>query len=333
MVDRYHQQKFLAMALIVVLGIFLFSAFFRFINVFVIGLIIFTVFKPLYDRVEKRMGDNASATFIIVLSFLVVVIPGIIIGSFAIDEIIKINKKTADIYFLLEDDIEALDEKFPEMQVKDRFLQMIEKINDFISGLIKPIVQNTANLLVTLVLMYFFLFFLLTNTKEWRRGMYEIIPFSKENSKKFLLEFDKVTYSTIVGSGLIGLVQGSLITISFLLTGVSGPYIWGIIAIILSFIPLIGVSLVWVPVSIFFFLTGQIGVGIAFTLFHLIITSNIDTVLRTMINRKIANIHPLTSVFGVFFGLSFFGLIGIILGPLLISYFFLLISLYKEEYM
>ena len=99
-----------------------------------------------------------------------------------------------------------------------------------------------------------------------------------------------------------------------------------------TIIPVVGTALVWVPLVIYLFLTGEWGNAIGLLAYSLIIITNIDNLIRFVLQKKIADTHPLITIFGVIIGLSLFGFMGIIFGPLLISVFILCVDIFKKEY-
>jgi predicted PurR-regulated permease PerM len=144
-------------------------------------------------------------------------------------------------------------------------------------------------------------------------------------------ECKRVTYATIVATGLIALIQGILITLAFLVFDIQGAFFWGFITAFLSFLPVVGPTLIWLPGSVFLFIQHRIGAGIALMVWGILLT-NIENFLRPMLQKRVGKIHPLISLIGVFIGIPLFGLLGIVIGPLLLSYFLLIIRMVREEY-
>jgi len=134
-----------------------------------------------------------------------------------------------------------------------------------------------------------------------------------------------------VVSGIIAVIQGGLITIAFLIFGIKGAFFWGFVSAVLSFFPIIGPIIVWVPASIIEFASNNVKAGVGILIFGIIISS-IDNFIRPFLQKKIGRMHPLTTLIGIFIGVPLLGLIGIIIGPLIISYAILTLKMFKEEY-
>jgi predicted PurR-regulated permease PerM len=110
-----------------------------------------------------------------------------------------------------------------------------------------------------------------------------------------------------------------------------GAFLWGFVGALASFIPFVGAPFIWIPTSVYLLLSGNLLGGLGFALLGTFISS-IDNVVRPLIQKKVAQIHPFVSLLGIFVGFSLFGIIGIVLGPLLLSYFLLTLSMFKQEY-
>jgi len=325
------ENKHLAAAVVIGLGILLLSAVFNFLSAFVGALILIVVFMPLFKRLIKTMNEPTAAVLVIIISIVVIIIPLLMFGTAAISQVAKLSSGNLTVSF--NETLIQVDEDLPFLNLNERFSTIVANTGQFLRQLINPIVQGATTLVLNLFIMYVLVYFILVDRKKWKQLLHDILPFSTRNENKLLEEFGKVTDATILGSGVMALIQGSLVGISFFVAGIEGAIVWGFAAAILSFLPVIGTPVVWIPAAIYLFLSSSITTTIIFVLFHVIITSNIDNVLRPILNKHFGDIHPLTSLLGVFFGLYLFGMIGVILGPLLISYFFLTYNMYCQEFM
>jgi predicted PurR-regulated permease PerM len=204
-------------------------------------------------------------------------------------------------------------------------------LSSFISTLLVGAVKGFTNILISLTILYFVLYYLFINNDNLKKKLHDIIPFNNKHTKQLVDECRTVTYATIVATGLIALVQGALITAAFLVFNIQGAFFWGFIAALMSFLPVVGPTLIWLPASVFLFFQNRIGAGIALVVWGLLIT-NIENFLRPMLQKKMGKIHPLISLIGVFIGIPLFGLLGIVIGPLLLSYFLLIVKMVREEY-
>lgn len=166
--------------------------------------------------------------------------------------------------------------------------------------------------------------------EEFEKYAIRYAPMDNNQALQFSKELKETTYSNILGQGLIAFVQGSLVTFIFLVLGVDDSVFWGIIAFFLSFMPVIGAPVVTLPAALIMFLNDQIWQGTTLILFTLIVIINIDNVIRFIINKRLANTHPIVTILGVIIGLPLFGFVGLVFGPLIIVWFLHFLSLYEE---
>jgi predicted PurR-regulated permease PerM len=141
-----------------------------------------------------------------------------------------------------------------------------------------------------------------------------------------------VTSSTI-GVLLIALIQGVVGLVGYLIIGIDEPFLWFVATCITAMLPIVGAALVYVPLTIMLFAQGDTGRGIAMAVWGFGLIGLVDNLFRFMINKRLGNIHPLVTIFGVIVGLQLFGFIGLIFGPLLIAMFLLLLRIYGNEFL
>lgn len=190
-------------------------------------------------------------------------------------------------------------------------------------------VRGTLNATVALFGLYFLL---LTTPGNWRT-VASYLPFSHEGADLVAHRFRQVTEATLLGTALTSILQGTAVALGFWLTGLGDPWFWGVVTAIVSILPLFGSALVWFPGAVALAVQGRYGAAAVLAAIGAIVASNIDNVMRPLVNRRVSNLHPMTTLVGAFAGAGVLGLAGILLGPLAITYFFELASLYRREYM
>src|SRR5207249_3627563 len=157
--------------------------------------------------------------------------------------------------------------------------------------------------------------------------------FSAKNAEILRNRFRDVTFSTLIGTGVTALVQGTLVGLAFWALGLSNALFWGVVTVIVAILPVVGSGLVWGPAAIALAVEGRLGAAIALTAWGIVLVGNVDNVIRPYVFRRWAQIHPFVTVIGAFAGIQYFGLLGLLIGPLAISYFFELIRMYRAEYL
>jgi predicted PurR-regulated permease PerM len=211
------------------------------------------------------------------------------------------------------------------------FENTIQKLSTYATDLFPSILGSAANIILTLLVLYFLLYFMFVQIREFEAGLLKYAPFREQYALKFALALRNSTYSNVLGQGIIALTQGALLANGFLIFGIPDPLFWGIIGAFISFLPIVGAPTLCIPASIILFANDHTVKGILLLAYGLLFIGNVDNVLRMIINRRIANTHPIISVIGVFIGLPLFGILGLVFGPLLLSYFLLLIEIYETN--
>lgn len=197
---------------------------------------------------------------------------------------------------------------------------------------IPSLLNSTLNLLANLVTMLFFLYYMLYYGREIEMTLFRIIPLKDANTAMLASETKKMVKANAIGIPLISIIQGLTATLGYFLFGVNEFALWGFFTGIFAFFPVVGTMVVWVPLVIYMFVSGEPGNATGLMLYSLIVTGNIDYVARVTIMKKMGNVHPVITVLGVLIGLGLFGFIGLIFGPLLVSYIVVLFRIYMNEF-
>ena len=197
---------------------------------------------------------------------------------------------------------------------------------------IPMLLTGTANFLTNLLLMFFVLYYMLVHCIKMEKYLHDSIPL-KETSRNILsTETNIMIRANAIGIPLLAIIQGLVATLGFWIFGVGDFTIWGFLAGVASLIPIVGTGLIWLPLTVYLLAVNNIWQGVGLAIYSLVILTNIGYVARITVLRKIGNVHPLITIFGVIIGLSMFGFLGLVFGPLLISYFIILIKIYRNEF-
>jgi predicted PurR-regulated permease PerM len=208
----------------------------------------------------------------------------------------------------------------------------IQKALAMIGNIIPSIISATGNVLANVVMMMFVLFFMLQQSHEFEQGIEDFLPTSKDSIHLLKKETHNMILSNAVGIPLIMLGQGITAGLAYWILDAGDPIIWGLITGFFGLIPVIGTGGIWLPLAINLTMGGHIWQGIVLIIYGICVVSSVDNVVRIVFLKKKANVHPLITLFGVIIGMNLFGFWGIIFGPLIISGFFLLMKIYKNEF-
>jgi len=173
---------------------------------------------------------------------------------------------------------------------------------------------------------------MLVNSREMEDKLYEYVPLKDSNVDLIANDINRTIHASVIGIPLIALIQGVVGLIGYLIIGVKDPFLWFAVTCITAMLPVVGAALAYVPLAIIFFAQGQNWQGIVILIYGFGIIGLVDNLFRFILNKRLGNIHPLITVFGVIAGLSTFGFVGLIFGPMLLSLFIVLLKVYSNEF-
>ncbi len=328
----YKQRNNITLIIIVALGCLIAYSLQGVFGSILSTLVLYTILRPsyLYLVEVKKWNSRATAIFVLLTSIVLLVLPFYGLSSMVLT---KINELQSDhIYY------KNLFYKLKHLLPVGSNLQVIiedglAKMGSWAAELFPSLISGAFNIILGLLLMYFLLYFMLVEHKTFERALVKYVPLREQNAYRFAAEMRNTTYANVVGQGLISIVQGSLLSLCFFLLGYSDPLFWGVITAFICFVPILGPPIIFVPAALLQIANGNAFAGWAMLAVGFVVIINIDNVLRFIIAKKVGNIHPIITVIGVVIGIPLFGILGLVFGPLLLSYFILLIRIYETSTM
>jgi predicted PurR-regulated permease PerM len=326
------QSRIIALVLIFILGIFLLFSFKNLVSAVLGAVIIYVLFKPLYISLinKYRINRPLATTIIILLSFIIIIIPFLSLSLMLVNRIIYYIEHPELIRNIVSTVETFIGERLNQPAIIE---DALKTTGNWVVGIFPVFMDTAFAIFLSIAMMYFFLYFMLTKYEIFESIMIKYLPFRAKNIEHFGSELKNVTYANIVGQGIIAFAQGGLLAIGFWIFSIPDPVFWGLIAFFLAFIPIIGTPFVFVPAALIEIAAGNNFSGIGILVYGFVLVINIDNLLRLWINKKMGDIHPLVTITGVIIGIPIFGILGIVFGPLLISLFILLVRLYEAAFL
>lgn len=201
-----------------------------------------------------------------------------------------------------------------------------------ISNAIPRLVNDTANLLANEIILLFVLYYMLVHGKEMESFLGHTIPLKKPNIDLLVSETKRIVKTSALGIPLISIIQGLTSAVGYIIFGVDDYVLWGFLTGVLAFFPIVGTMIIWVPMVIYMYVSGDTWNATGLCFYSLIVTGNVDYLARITLLNKLGHIHPVVTVLGVIVGLGLFGFIGLIFGPLLVNYIILVFRIYTNEF-
>ena len=322
-------QRQRAAWLILALGLALLWALWPFTTGLIGAPVLYVVFAPVQRRLVRYMGSGIAGGIVVLLAIVLVVAPlASVIGLVASE---AQDMASGVIRSPLLTRIREI--RVGPYQVGAQLEALGSSLVSWIGSSAVGFIGTATRLGIQLTISFFGLFYLLVAPRQAWRGLRPFIPFSTASAEILRERFEDVTISTLVGTGLTAVVQGVLVGLGFWVTGLGNAPFWGVVTVIFSILPVVGSGLVWIPGVAALAIEGHYGYAIGLAILGLVAVGNVDNLIRPYVYRRWAQIHPFVTVIGAFAGIRFFGLLGLLIGPLAISYFFELIRMYRAEYL
>lgn len=305
--------------------------------------VIAALFYPFYKRLNgflKHQSLSAAVTLIAVI--ICAVVPLIILGVLLTRESVSLYNAANEngglssglshlVDLVKHNSITSglnIDESFWTTKVAE----ISKSISDFIFSTLTNLTQNSLQFFVMFVLMLYSLFFFIRDGEKMLKKFMFLMPLGDRYEMLLYKKFVAASNSMIKGTIIIGGVQGLLGGIAFMLAGIDGAILWGIIMILFSLVPGIGAALIWFPAGLIMLALGNIWQGVLILSIGFIIISTIDNLLRPLLVGKDLAMPPLIVLFSSLGGIVVFGASGFMIGPVIASLFLAFWEMYQEYF-
>ena len=295
------------------------------------------VFAPLYRRLsismQRRRTLAALVTLLIII--LIVILPLTLVTSLLLQEGFSVYERMQSgelnfrqyfkqVFDMLPAWVTGLLDRFELTNlalIQERLSSGLMKTSQFLATKALSIGQDTFAFVVDLFIVLYLLFFLLRDGDGLTRGIREAIPLYPEQRRALFSKFTAVIRATIKGTVVVAIVQGALGGLIFWALGVHAPVLWAALMAVLSLLPAVGSALVWLPVAIYFLVTGAVWQGIVLIAFGVLVIGLVDNVLRPVLVGKETKIPDYVVLIATLGGIAIFGVNGFVIGPVIAAIF------------
>lgn len=324
-------RQIILLALIVILGVLLIKHCYIFLPGVLGAITLYILSREKYFRlVDKRKWRPGWSAFGYIIFYTIIIGVPIYFAFILISpKLIALFNNPVEITVALR----TFSDKIQEATGFEPFSsENVKTVVRNMANSVPKILSITANLVTNLLIMFFVLYYMLIYGEKMEAYLNGLIPLRKKNLHMLGTETKVMIRANAIGIPLLAVIQGLVGLLGYWIFGVKEFALWGFITGVCSVIPIVGTALIWVPLTVYLFATANLWQGYGLGLYSLIVLSNIDYIARITILRRIGDVHPLITIFGVIVGLSMFGFLGLVFGPLLISYFILLVKIYRNEF-
>ncbi|HEX2778534.1 MAG TPA: AI-2E family transporter [Gemmatimonadaceae bacterium] len=292
------------------------------------ALVLYVLCVPAYRRLTRRLPGGLAAAIVIAGVLALIIVPVAWIVARMIQEApgavnaVQNSSLSAWLARMRAGDAAAADE----------LAKAVSSIASWLSSQLLRFAGGAGSVGVNLGIALLGLYYLLRAPDGRWALVRAYIPFSARSADALRDRFVDLTRATVLGSGLVMLAQGTLVGVAFALVGLPDPIVWGAVAGASAIVPVVGCGLVWFPAALVLLWQQRYGAAATMLFIGGVIASNIDNVIRPLVYRRVSDVHPMITLVGALAGVRQFGLLGLLLGPLLIAYAFELLRVFRAEY-
>ncbi len=324
--SNYFFLAILSVAIILAILIFL-----PFLSPLVLAAALAVIFYPLHRKVlakffKNNEKSNLGALLTLVIVAVIIFVPLTFIA-------VRISTEVREIYLIIIDPAK-------QSQIMDgvqsaigsfdfNVVEILQNVTHWAFTNINEIFGKVSKVLLEIFIMFLALFYFLRDGRELKRQLISISPLGDVNDVLIINKLQQAVRSIFAGSIAVAIVQGILSGIGFAIFGVPNPVLWGLVAALAALIPGIGTALILIPAIGYLFFTGSTGAAIGLLIWGVVAVGLIDNFLGPMLVNRGVKIHPFLILLSIFGGLSFFGPVGFVLGPLIIALVFALLEIYR----
>ncbi|REC75368.1 AI-2E family transporter [Chryseobacterium elymi] len=282
-----------------------------------------------YLQEEKKWKSWQASLVLMLASLIILILPIYFIADLLIDKL-----GNAQVYMtkfnVFLDKIHSYIYSKTSFDILSK--ENMDKVKNSAGKFSTSAVSGTFNTLTVVMSMYFILYFMLDRPRLFEKILSSSAPLKRANISLIGDKLRKLIMANAIGIPVVALGQGIVALIGYFIFGAPSPVLLFALTAAASMIPVVGAAIVYVPVCIFMIAEGNTAQGLGLAAYCVIVVGLTDNLLRFTLLKKLENIHPLNTVFGIIMGMNLFGFMGLIFGPILISFTLLLIQVYRNEF-
>lgn len=300
-----------------------------------------TIFYPIHRRIHHAVGqrEHVSASISVGMVILVVLIPMAGVIGLVANEAVAMYEylRNPENIEMIGQNIQSLADQpvvqdvVGDVNVNDELRNASSTIAGFGFQVLRTGSRSTVQVVIQTAVMIYTLFYFFKDGPRWLERIMKLLPFGDKNEMVLYQKFASTAKATLKGTILLGGIQGTIGGILFFVVGIPSAALWGLIMIVLSIIPAVGASLVWIPGAVYLAVTGQLWQA-AVLVIGGILLGFVDNLLRPPLVGSDLQMHPVIILFTTIGGLAVFGISGVVIGPMIGAFFLALLDMYELKY-
>src|SRR5690554_1466268 len=325
------EYKYILIGLLILLGLILFKELRLYLSGFLGAATLYVLLKgQMTYLVEKRkIKKGIAAALLTTVALLLFLVPLTGIAFLVVDTVSGISIDPKAIIDSVNNFVKMVEERLDFELFTPENLSSLPKLG---GNILQSLGASIYSLMINSLFALFILFYMLYNYESFEIMVKEILPFKEENKQILGEETKMIIQANAIGIPLLAITQGVFAYIGYIFFGVENAMLYAILTGFASIIPILGTAIVWVPIALSLLLMGDVGGGVGMAAYGFVVIGGVDNIARFLLQKVLADIHPLITIFGVLIGIPMFGFWGVIFGPLLLSLFILFFNMYRHEY-
>ncbi len=326
-----HLRQIILLGIVLLIGILIIRHFYVFLPGVLGSITLYILSKNSYFYlIEKRKWRRQWTALLYILGYTIIIaLPVYLAVVLLLPKIVAVFNNPVQLMVALKI-FSAKVQGATGIQLAN--VETLQNATKNIASKLPQFLTGTANFVTNLLLMFFVLYYMLIHGRKMEEYIHDFIPLKNKNREMLSIETHLMIRANGIGIPLLAIIQGLVGALGYFIFGIKEVGVWGFLTGVASLIPIVGTGIIWVPLTVYLLASGQTWQGIGLGIYSLAILTNVDYVARITLLRKIGNVHPLITIFGIIVGVSMFGFLGLVFGPLLISYFILLVKIYRNEF-
>ena len=285
-------------------------------------------FYPMHHWMSQRFQATRAAVFSTLAVTILLIVPAILLTALFVREAVSISRGVhaslmqdhapaiSKIWGWIAQRVPGLD---PNADVVDMLQQAVQKQAGFLAQRLGSVLKNIATFIFDLFVMIFALFYFFRDADEIIRGVHSFLPFDADHRDALIVQAGNLISASVTTSLIIAAIQGALGGLGFVLVGLPTPLFWGVAMAFFSLVPVVGSGLIFVPASLWLGFTGHWGRALLLLVICAGVTTIVDNVLRPILLGGRTELSGLVIFISVVGGVAVFGMLGLVLGPILVA--------------
>jgi predicted PurR-regulated permease PerM len=338
-------NKMTLLGLVVLISAVFLSMIHQFLMAIFMAGLFSAIVAPVHHRLARKLGgkETLASIFTVLGIVLLVLTPLTVLITLVVTQAIDIGHAVTPWVQSFINEPSTLSvylEKIPYYQeilpYRDLIVQkageLVGTVSTFLIDSLSSFTKVTVNAVFSSIIMLYVMFYFLTMGDLLLQKILFFLPLDDLNEQKLLHRFTSVTRATLKGTLIIGIMQGTICGIAFAIAGLKGPVFWGSLMAATSIIPAFGTAIIWLPALLILALTGDFTGVIVLAVLCGAVAGNLDNIVRPRLVGKDTEMHDLFVLFGTLGGLSMFGILGIIIGPIVAALFITIWEIYGDVF-